>query len=78
MFDIADKNKLIEQIMADISMPSHYDNSYGYGSIEDKIKIIANAQTYMQLQYVVPKIVESIISHLYTYSEFEKDLGLKD
>lgn len=78
MFDIGDKDVLVAKIMGSIqsfyiNRPSRYGRSEIEQAIEERI--------YDIVEDVAKKVActaaREIITHLYTCSEFEKDLGLK-
>lgn len=77
MFDIIDKDKLIKTIQDEIGIPYYPYSSYS-SNFEDKIREIARYEANQQVQFAINRAVEAIIKHLYTHSEFEKDIGLKD
>ena len=78
MFDIGDKDKLISTITSRVANYYPYvSNPHSSGTIEWNVHQIAcNAAQQIGKQYA-EQIVREIITNLYTYSEFEKDLGIK-
>lgn len=72
MFDIADKEKLIQSILNEIEYPNAYIScAPGVVNIDDikyAIERCINDQTR--------EVVRAIIHHLYTNQEFESDIGL--
>lgn len=74
MFDITDKDALIQEIMNEIGYP-RIDNCYS----NEITGVIMNEVKYkieMAIDEHVRKAVQSVIMHLYTHSEFEQDMGL--
>jgi hypothetical protein len=71
MFDIADKEKLVQRIMGevgfvnvDLSQNSH-----------DTLHTVSSRVEYA-IQDYGERLVKAIVDHLYTNQEFEDDVGL--
>ena len=71
MFDIADKEKLIDTIVADAGYPNV---SLSIGNYTDFDEIRQSIETAISEH--TKSMVRSIINHLYTNREFEEDIGL--
>jgi hypothetical protein len=78
MFDIGDKDKLIQTIKANIEC--HTVNiPYSYNESDlDRALVRHMADIIEHMAKDIAKLaVQEIINHLYTCSEFETDLGLR-
>ena len=85
MFDINDKKKLIEEIQAAVACtytaePYVYSGDYNqFGDYLTKyVASIANKIAKQVATDVAKETIKQIISRLYTHTEFETDLGLRD
>ena len=75
MFDIGDKKKLISEIQG--SVWNHYiSKPYCQVDLNNPSQAIHDMALQIARE-VTNKAVEQILERLYTYSEFEQDLGIK-
>lgn len=75
MFDINDKEALIDNILNEIGIFNIRHKFYNQSMINTSLDDILSEIDYEVNQHT-RNIIHCIIRHLYTHQEFEKDIGL--